>query len=689
MQRIIIFLLVVLTAATIFTQNTEQTHKALDIDTNLVLTPEPKHSRINQMVTTLLANQHFKRTKIDDSLSSIIFDNLINSLDNNKLYFFESDIEKFETSRNLIDDYLLTGNPQIAFDIFNTFKQRLNERMRAIARMLQSEFDYSIDEYLTPNREKEPWAADVKELDEVWRLRLKNDALNKKLAGEEWEKTSSSLLKRFQNFHKAILQYNSEDVFQLYMNAFASAIDPHSNYFSPITSENFNISMSRSLEGIGATLRSVDDYTSVVEIVAGGPADKSKSLFPDDRIVAVGQGEDGEMVDVIGWRVDDVVQLIRGKKGTTVKLSILRAGKSLDMPTDEIKIVRDKVTLEEQSAKSEIVYLNEDGQDYKIGVVSIPAFYIDFKARSAGDPDYKSTTKDVKKILLDLQKENVDGVVVDLRNNGGGSLQEAIELTGLFIADGPVVQVKDSRGVIDVGTDPDPYIVYEGPLAVLLNRYSASASEIFSGAIQDYERGVILGERTFGKGTVQNLIDLGRYLPLQNEKVGNLKLTIAKYYRITGSSTQLKGVIPDIEFPSAVDSNESGESAYPNALSWEQIQSTQFETYNGISDCLPELMGKYKERIAKNIEFNYLLEDIEEFKANKLKTTFSLNEEIRKRERETAEEKKKLREEERQKQAELKIVDKKEISNGSSKIDDPILEESLRILSDFISIKMG
>lgn len=689
MKKILPAFFVLILFINILPQREDDPKTHLQLDTNAVLQPEHYHNKINQVVTSLLLHHHYEKSKLNDSLSEIIFNNYIESLDRNKLYFLKSDIERFNEHRQMIDDYLTIGKLDFAYDVFNTFKQRLNERMVFIINRLEEEFDYSIDESVVLDRKDESWVESESELDETWRKRLKNDALNKKLSGEEWEKTSASLKKRYQNYHKAILQFNSEDVFQLYLNAFAMAIDPHSSYFSPISAENFNISMSRSLEGIGAQLRNVDDYTTIVEVIPGGPADKSKQIFANDRIVGVGQDDAGEMVDVIGWRTDDVVQLIRGKKGTVVRLEILSANDPYDAPTKIVTLVRDKIKLEDQSAKSDIIYLKEGEANYKLGVVSIPAFYIDFKAKNKGEADYKSTTGDVRKLLYELQQEKVDGIIIDLRNNGGGSLQEAIELTGLFIENGPVVQVKDARGIIEVGTDPDPSIAYSGPLAVLVNEFSASASEIFSGAVQDYNRGVIIGENTFGKGTVQNLIDLERVLPIQKEKLGDLKLTIAKYYRITGSSTQKKGVVPDIEFPSEVSADEHGEASYPSSLEWDQINPTTYSLYDDLNKYLPGLLNKHNERLAGNLEFQFINEDIEEYRANKNKKSYSLKEDVRKAEREKSDARSKIREEERQKKANLKIVKKSEVETEESKVDDPYLEETGRILADLIAMKVG
>ncbi len=428
------------------------------------------------------------------------------------------------------------------------------------------------------------------ELNEIWRKRLKNDALTYKLNGKDWAFIQKTLKKRYKNFSQFLNQYNSEDVFQLAMNSFTQSIDPHTNYLSPQTSDNFKIDMSLSLEGIGARLQTEDDYTKVAEIIPGGPADKSGLLKADDKIIGVAQGEDGEFEDIIGWRITDAVKLIRGAKGTTVRLQIIKAGSDLNAKPIDISLVRDKIKLEDQAAKGSVLEIINDDKPFRIGVIDIPKFYNDFEGQRNGDGNYKSTTKDVRKIIDSLTTEKVDGIIIDLREDGGGSLQEAIELTGLFIKDGPVVQVKSSDGNIEIAKDPDAGIVYAGPLAVLVNRFSASASEIFSGAIQDYGRGLIIGEQTFGKGTVQNLIDLNR-LSSKKMDLGQVKITIAKYYRINGGSTQNLGVIPDISFPSIVDPKEFGESAEPSALPYDEIKSAEYNKFSDLKKYVPQLVA--------------------------------------------------------------------------------------------------
>ncbi len=659
------------------------------IDSNKVILHDETYKRINQVVVQLFSNYHYRKIDLNDSISAFIFDQYIKSLDNNKLYFLQSDIDGFEKYRNQFDDFLKEGNLAAPFEIFNAYKKRLNERIKYINSAFQTPFDFTADESFTLDREKSDWALSRSELDELWRQRLKNDALNLIISGKDWKGTADVLLKRYQNFQKIILQYEPEDVFALYINAYSQVYDPHTDYFSPAASDNFNIAMKLSLEGIGATLRQENDYTIVAGIVPGGPAHKSGLIKEEDKIVAVAQGEDGEMVDVIGWRLDDTIQLIRGKKGTVVRLQILKKEDGVNAIPKEIKIVRDEVKLEEQAAKDEILNLEQNGKNLKLGIIKLPSFYTDFEGQRLGKPDYRSTTRDVKAILKKFKEQQVDGIILDLRNNGGGSLQEAIQLTGLFIKDGPVVQVRNSNNIIEVDNDTDPSIVYDGPLAVLINRFSASASEILSAAIQDYERGILIGENTFGKGTVQNMIDLNRMIPAANKRLGQIKLTVAKFYRINGSSTQNLGVKPDISFPSPYEAKEFGESSQPSALPWDQIQAVQYSKFGKLSKFFPQLLEKHEQRTKRDLEYQHMLEDIAAFKENRAIKVFSLNEVIRKKERDEAEAKKKKREEARAKMFGIKIEDKKEVNPPRTMESDFGLKESGRILADLILARAG
>ena len=655
-------------------------------DTLKIIEPENYFTLENQLITTMLSRYHYKHVTLDDSLSSLMFDKYLESLDNSRVYFYSSDIANLEKERYSFDDYLLAGNIQPFFDIFNLYEKRTLERMEYVDTILTNGFDFTKNDSLEIDRDSSNWPASTKEMDELWTERIKNDALNLSLSGKKNDEIVSNLTKRYDNYSHALSQYNSEDVFQLAMDAYTTSVDPHTDYFSPITSENFKIDMSLSLEGIGARLMTDDGYTKVVEIIPGGPAFKSKKLNADDRIIAVAQGVNGEFVDVVGWRITDVVQLIRGPKESTVRLQILRATDGPTAKPVEISLVRDKVKLEEQAAKSKILEIDNNGIPYKVGVITIPKFYTDFEGTQSGDSDSKSTVTDVKKLLEDLKQKNVDGVVIDLRNNGGGALSEAIDVTGLFIDKGPVVQVKNDQGNIEVGSDLDPGIVYSGPLAVLVNRFSASASEIFAAAIQDYGRGVIVGEQTYGKGTVQNLVDLNKISRNSSNKFGQLKLTIAKYYRINGGSTQRLGVTPDITFPSYIDPNDFGESSEISALPWDKINPTNYKMFNNLNDIIPKLQSFSENRRNNDPEFQYLKEDIRDYKNSKKQKYISLNEEVRKQKKDEEDEKEFQRENERRKRKGLKLLEKGEVPEKSDEDNDIFLTETATIVTDMIKL---
>lgn len=657
-------------------------------DTLTILQPLNHYKTESQLLVSLLSRYHYKQVEIDDSLSEKIFNRYLKVLDNGKNYFLKSDIDKLISYKDKLDDNLLDGNLDFYFETFNLYRQRFNERLQFIDSLLNTEFDYSADENYQYNRDKANWAKDKSELDELWRKRLKNDALTYKLNGKDWEFIQKTLRKRYKNLANFINQYKPEDVFQFAMNSFTENIDPHTNYLSPVSSENFKIDMSLSLEGIGARLQTEDDYTKIVEIIPGGPAYKSGLLKADDKIIGVAQGNDGEFEDIIGWRITDAVKLIRGKAGTTVRLQIIKACSDLNSKPIEITLVRDKIKLEDQAATGKVLEILNDDKPFRIGVIDIPKFYSDFEAQRNGDGDFRSTTRDVRKLIDSLSKENISGIIIDLREDGGGSLQEAIELTGLFIKDGPVVQVKNSDGKIDVAKDPDSQIVYDGPLAVLVNRFSASASEIFAGAIQDYQRGIIIGEQTFGKGTVQNLIDLNRVSSNKKNTLGQLKITIAKYYRVSGASTQNRGVIPDITFPSAIDPKDFGESAEPSALPYDEIKPASFNKFEDIKKFIPELLTKHQARISNDKDFEFLKEDIRIYQENKLKESISLNEDKRKIEKEDEEQRKSDRNAEIISNSDIELLDG-EIPVTNNQKKDFILDETGKILSDLILLTSG
>jgi carboxyl-terminal processing protease len=571
------------------------------------LEPESKHIRANELITHILTTYHYKKTELDDRLSSSIYKHYLENLDQNKAYFLKSDIEEFDRYRFKIDDAIMKSDLNPAFDIFKRYRQRVDERIKFALNALNQDFNFDVDETYRFDRRDDDWLASKAELDTLWRKRVKNDVLNLQLTKKEPDEIKKTLSARYERILSSTFQLNSNDVFQSFINAYTTSIEPHTAYFSPRTSENFDISMRLSLEGIGAVLRGDNDYTQVVKVITGGPADLSGELGADDRIVGVGQ-ENEKIVDVIGWRLDDVVDLIRGPKGTVIKLEVLPKGVGPEGPSKIVTMTREKIKLEEQDASSSIIDIPDSNT--RIGVIDLPTFYIDFAAQAEGKKDYKSTSRDVRKLIKAMLKENIDGLIIDLRDNGGGSLSEALELTGLFIDRGPVVQTKDASGRVDINYDPEPGISYPGPLAVLVDRNSASASEIFAGAIQDYRRGIIVGEPTFGKGTVQNVIDLNRFIKESDEDHGRLKTTIAQFFRVSGGSNQHKGVIPDIIFPTAEDASDQGERAYENALPWDQVKAAKYYPASAPIDSFVIAKEEHEKRIKKNKLFQLLMDDL-------------------------------------------------------------------------------
>jgi len=588
----------------------------------------------SNLATKFLANWHYKDTSLDNDLSIKIFDRYLDLLDPNFSFFLAKDIETFEPYRLKMDDALQHSDPTPAYNMFNVYVERVHERVAFARAQLKEPMDFTIDESYFWDRSETKWAKNEAELNEFWRQRVKNDYLRLRLAGKEDEGIIETLDDRYENLDRRINELNSDDIFQFFMNAFAQSIEPHTAYMSPRSSENFEISMRLSLEGIGALLGRENEYTSIASVVPGGPADREGQLKAGDRVTAVGQGRDGKLQDVVGWRVDDVVELIRGPKQTVVRLEVLPEDAGIDGPTHIIEIVRDEVKLEEQAAKSEIIEIpGKNDKMVKVGVIDLPVFYLDFNGRAKNLPDYRSSTRDVRKLIDEMKAEGIEGLIVDLRNNGGGSLLEATTLTGLFIDEGPVVQVRNSSGRISTEEDTDPGMAWEGPLAVLVNRYSASASEIFAAAIQDYGRGLIIGETTFGKGTVQNLVDLDDYAPTSDVgKMGQLKITMAQFFRVNGGSTQNRGVEPDIHFPSAGDPHEYGERSLDNALPWTSIPMASYTPEGDMGRMVAVTDFRYQNRIAENQEFAWLLSDVEEFNLNKDKKEISLLESQRKEE---------------------------------------------------------
>jgi carboxyl-terminal processing protease len=552
--------------------------------------------------------------------------------------------------------------------------------------LIGKDFDYTVDEYYDNDRDKAPWPKTTEELNDTWRKIIKSQALSLKLSGKKQEEIAEVIKKRYDRFSKSFNQFNSEDVFNIYMKCITEAYDPHTTFMPPKEAQVFKQTMSLSLEGIGASLQTENDYTKVLRILPGGDADKSGKLRANDFIIGVAQGKDGEMVNVVGWRLDDVVTLIKGPKGTYVRLLIYPATTGINGPSQEITLVRDKIKLEDQAAKKSVIRYNANGKEMKLGVITLPSFYMDFEAYQRGDPDYRSTTRDVKKLIDDLNTEHIDGLVMDLRSNGGGSLAEAIELTGLFIKDGPVVQVRSSNNQVQVGEDDDKSIAYSGPLVVLTNRFSASASEIFAGAIQDYHRGVIVGESTYGKGTVQRVQDLKQVMNEKNEPVGELRYTFQKFYRVNGSSTQHKGVEPDIKLPTALDARQYGESSNLSALPWDVIGAASFQKTTDVNDKIIASLNKsYNERVKNDPSLKNIIVDTEDLRKNLHETNISLNEAKRKKQMDEAEKKKASG------KLDTKLTSNKEglPQDELLKLNDEFLREGLLILSDLVTKRIG
>jgi len=647
---------------------------------------EEKHPDISQRVTRIIEDLHYSRPRIDNSFSSAILDRYLDTLDGNRLYFLSSDISSFGRYRYELDDRARDGELEPVFEIFNVFRARAEERITYALSLLENEPDFTLEESFRFDRGEMAWPSSEQEIQNIWRQRVKNDGLSLVLTGKTWEETAEILKERYDRVLTRIVQLTSDDVFETFMNAMAHTMDPHSSYMSPRQSEEYRIQMSLSYDGIGASLQLENDYVTVINVIPGGPAQLDGQLKPEDRITGVAQGEDGEIVDVIGWRLDDVVQIIRGPGGTLVRLQILPGGTAPGSPERMLDLVRDKVKLEEQAAKSDRMEVPFDGELYNIGVIRVPSFYLDYAARTRGDEDYTSTTRDVARLVGELEVEGIDGLVLDLRQNGGGHLSEATELSGLFIERGPVVQLRETRGNIQVLDDPSPGVVYDGPLAVLVDRYSASASEIFAAAIQDYERGVVIGQQTFGKGSVQNLFNLDRFMRAPG--YGQLTLTIGKYYRVTGGSTQHRGVIPDIELASLVDTATVGESTRDTALPWDQIEPTRFRAASSLDPEIQRLAARHSERAAMDPDYNFLLDDVEAFSELRDRETVSLNLIERQAERDRLQARQLERENERRAILNLEPIESVEALE-TLESTDILLDQATKVVADMAMTKAG
>ena len=670
--------------------------------------PTPDQATTSRLVYGLLSDSRYayRPRALDDALSRDVLKRYLEALDPGKVFFTAQDVAGFAKYQDRLDDAIKSGNVAPAWAIFSVYRQRANERLAYARGLLKGGFDFTSADRYAFDRKDAPWAADGAALDALWRQSVKNDWLRLKLAGKQPDEIRKTLDKRYANSVDDIAQLKGEDVFQSFLNAYAGAIDPHTDYLTPRSAENFNLTISNSLEGIGAVLQRQDDVVLIREIVPGGPAARSGVLKPGDRITAVGQGASGEMKDVVGWRIDDVVQLIRGPATSKVRLDVVAAEAPLDSKPVRVLLTRAKVRLEDARAKAESISLPAANGEpaRRIGVIKLPGFYQDVEARRRRDDDYASATKDVARMLAQFRAQKMDGVVLDLRGNGGGSLSEAIELTGLFIDKGPVVQVRESGGRVSVEDDDKPGVAWDGPLAVLVNRGSASASEIVAGAIQDYGRGLVIGETTFGKGTVQNMVDLDRWPANEEPRFGQVKLTIAQFFRPGGSSTQNKGVVPDVAFPASVDASEYGESTYDNALPWTRIAAAPHVQYGNFAGLLGKLDARHDARIAKDVEFQWWVEDVAKFREEQAKKSVSLNEAERRAERDKFDAQRKQRAEQRKQlgialdpllddasddglqASERNVAKDVAREEAAKKSRDPLLRESAAILGDAIGL---
>ena len=649
------------------------------------LGPTDREARVSRLVGSVFERSHYRQAPVNDPVSSLVLDRYVESLDGNRSYFLASDVVEFERYRYQLDDAISQGRLEPAFAIFNRFQARNRERMAYALQALKAEPDFTVQESFEFDREHAPWAATSSELDQIWRKRVKNDALSLMLADKTWPEARDILQKRYERAAKRSEQVTSDDVFENFMNSFASVFDPHSNYFSPRNSEEYRIQMSLSYEGIGASLQVVDDFVTIMEILPGGSAQQSDEIKATDRILGVGQGKAGELVDVVGWRLDDVVDLIRGPGGSFVRLQI-QSGNAAPGTTDRvITLPRKKITLEAQAAKKELRKVKRGDQELRIGVIDVPSFYQDFDARTAGDENYRSTTRDVRRLIEEFRKGGgIDGLVLDLRENGGGHLTEAISLVNLFVPKGPVVQLREAGGKVEVLESDDQGVAYSGPLTILVDRFSASASEIFAAAMQDYGRGIVIGQETYGKGSVQNLYPLDRFALGQDPGYGQLTVTIGMYYRVTGESTQNRGVQPDIPLPSAISIEEVGESSRDGALPWNRIRSATFKPEGSVAPVLGELQRDHEARVANDPDFRFAEGEIAAIDAMRKERSISLNLKERQAERERLTQERLTRENARRAalgEAALKTVE--EIKDPP----DAMLAEAAQITADYVELK--
>ncbi len=664
-----------------------------------VLAPQKQQEQAAQLSAQFLTRYSYRPVALDDSLSVKIMDRFIKSLDPDRMIFLQSDINTFMADSTKIDDAIKTEDLKLPFSIFNLYEQRIVDRMTYARDLLKKGFDFTAQEDYALVRDDKPWPQSEAESNDLWRKRVKADWLRLKLGGQTEATIRDTLDKRYKNALERAYKYKSDDVFQSFMDAYSTSIDPHTDYFGATASADFDISMKLSLVGIGAVLQERDDYTTIRELVPGGPAQLSGKLAVGDRITGVGQGADGPIKEVMGTRLDEVVQLIRGEKDSIVRLDILPADAGADGGHRVISLVRDKISLDKQAAKKAVLPVKDGDVTRKIGVITLPAFYEDFEARRKGDKDYRSASRDVAKLLTELKHDNVDGVLIDLRNNGGGSLAEAIDLTGLFVGKGPVVQQRGADGKVEVQSDDLPTPAWTGPVGVLINRGSASASEIFAAAIQDYGRGVIIGEPSFGKGTVQTVVNLDQVARNDKPKFGELKLTIAQFFRVNGGTTQLRGVTPDIALPGLSDPKTFGETSYDNALPWAQIKPARYKQAGNLKAELPKLQALHDKRVETDPDFQRLIEDVAELKAQRDKGVISLNEADRRKELTARENRLKSRaqlddgvdttNDDGLQSNERSLTADIALENARKKAKDVLLNEATAILSDAAGLQAG
>ncbi|WP_350305293.1 carboxy terminal-processing peptidase [Photorhabdus viridis] len=632
-----------------------------------VLKQEPQHSTVSERVTSRFTRSHYRQFDLNGDFSAKIFDRYLNILDYSHNILLASDVAQYADRKKSLGKELESGNLEIPYDLFNLLQKRRFERYQYALSRLEQPMNFGGNDTIDVDRSKAPWPQNIEELNKLWDAKVKYDWLNLKLTGKNDKEIKQVLTKRYQSALKRLTQSQSEDVFQLIMTAFAREIDPHTNYLSPRNTEQFNSEMSLSLEGIGAVLQIDDDYTVINSMVAGGPAAKSKALKVGDKIIGVAQSGKS-MVDIIGWRLDDVVALIKGPKGSKVRLEVISDAKGAKPRT--ITLTREQIRLEDRAVKMSVKTIGKE----KVGVLDVPGFYV-------------GLTDNVKTQLQKLTKQHVSAIVIDLRSNGGGALTEAVSLSGLFLPSGPVVQVRDNNGKIRQDSDTDEMVYYKGPLVVLVDRFSASASEIFAAAMQDYGRALIVGEPTFGKGTVQQYRSLSRIYDQMMRpdwpSLGSVQYTIQKFYRVNGGSTQRKGVTPDIVMPTGIDPAETGESFEDNALPWDSVPSARYTGSKVIAGLIPQLNMAHTTRIADDPEFKYINEDIAHYKAMKEhKNIVSLNYAQREKENKEDDALKLNRINDRFKREGKKLLTSLDDLPKDYQGPDPYLDESVKIALD-------